>query len=596
MRADVSRLPAPLRRLAPATCALILAGVACSSIPAAELRLPEGRSFLAMIPDSVDDVGVDPSITVSDDGVPYVTYFGFPATLEEGEIPVTRPVGAPYLTTEDGDEAGAVLLTSVTPDTQVWNRGAVAQPRATPAGVTVPFGPAEDPSLTSLTPENAEGTDVAVSGSDVHAVWAASSGVHYGLGPDFQLETIESTPGAGAPSIALDDSGAPLVAYVVAATQPRVVVAEQAGERWRPTTVATLPRCGADCPPPAQLAIVGGEPFVVVVDPDSSELIGVRRQGSTWSTEVIATGVEGGASLGAAGDTAAIAYYTSNGIEVSTGAPGDWQTEQVADVTPSPSPTASPSPSASGGGGQSPSASPAPESEPIRTEPTTGVAVDGDGNVWVGWEDVEGIHLATTGEGGRFQEEELNQTEGGVTPSVAVTEDGGSAFLAWFDPREADLRVGVSADLGGVLLAAPSPTPPPTSTGGAGCGDEGEPILDIVAAGTAFDKTCLVAPAGQPFTVDFDNQDPFAHNLSIYEDAAYTKPVEQMPQDDSAPVDEEVEYDFKPIDQPGTLYFQCDFHPIPAMRGTFEVIEASGGGGGGGQGGGGGNGGGGGGG
>jgi plastocyanin len=225
------------------------------------------------------------------------------------------------------------------------------------------------------------------------------------------------------------------------------------------------------------------------------------------------------------------------------------------------------------------------------TEPSTGLAVDGEETVWVAWEDVDGVHLASNGDqGGEFKEQELSQTDGGVTPSVAVAEDGSSVYLAWFDPEEADLRVGVSADLGELVMAAPSPTPPPTSTGGAaGCGDDNEPILDIVASGTAFDKSCLVAPAGQPFTIDFDNEDPQPHNISIYSDSGYTTPVETTPLD-GAPVSEKVGFDFKPIDQPGTLYFQCDFHPIPAMRGTFAVV-AVGGGGGGGQGGGGGNGG-----
>ncbi|HZB02114.1 MAG TPA: hypothetical protein VE800_08405, partial [Actinomycetota bacterium] len=86
---------------------------------------------------------------------------------------------------------------------------------------------------------------------------------------------------------------------------------------------------------------------------------------------------------------------------------------------------------------------------------------------------------------------------------------------------------------------------------------------------------------------NFDNQDEFAHNVSIYADPEYSKPVQQTPFDETAPVSESVTYDFDPIPEPGTLYFQCDFHPQLSMRGVFAVVEGEGGGGNGGGGGGG---------
>mgnify|MGYP006191772763 CR=1 FL=1 len=45
-------------------------------------------------------------------------------------------------------------------------RGAVAQPRESPAGVPVPFDPAAEPSLATITPARAKGTDIAISGAD----------------------------------------------------------------------------------------------------------------------------------------------------------------------------------------------------------------------------------------------------------------------------------------------------------------------------------------------------------------------------------------------------------------------------------------------
>ncbi|HYY08280.1 MAG TPA: hypothetical protein VFA25_06715, partial [Actinomycetota bacterium] len=272
-------------RLAILACGLVLAAAACGAIPTGEVEVPQGRTFIPTIPDSIDDVGLGESIAVDDQGQPFLSYLGFPATLEAGEIPISRPVGSPFLRTEDNADASAVLLAQLTSD-QIWDKGAAAMPREAPGGFGIPFGPAFVPELASMTPHNAKGTDVALNGSDIHVVWGSDSGVWYGLGPDFEVETVEETPSAGRPSIAVDDSGAPIVAYVVAGTKPAVHVAEGAGKTWRITTVATLSACGTGCPEAAQIAIVDGEPLVVVADAKSGDLIAARRSGNGWQDEV----------------------------------------------------------------------------------------------------------------------------------------------------------------------------------------------------------------------------------------------------------------------------------------------------------------------
>jgi hypothetical protein len=276
--------PATLGRPATLACILVVLTAACGSIPEGDVRAPQGRQFIPMVPDSIDDVGLAPTVAVDGQGLPNISYFGFPAQLEEGEIPVARPVGSPFLQTEDLKDAGAVLLASLTPD-QIWTRGAVAQPRESPAGVPVPFQPAAEPSLATLTPARAEGTDLAIVGADVHTTWAANTGVWYGVGPSpFEVQAVEETREAGAPSVAVDGSGAPIVAYTVAGAQPEVRVAERVGERWEITPVTTLSRCGRGCPPATQVALLGEEPLVVVADPLSGEVIAARRQGNAWAT------------------------------------------------------------------------------------------------------------------------------------------------------------------------------------------------------------------------------------------------------------------------------------------------------------------------
>ncbi|HUF58091.1 MAG TPA: hypothetical protein VMR89_01170 [Actinomycetota bacterium] len=543
------------------TCIVALTA-ACSSAPEPAVKVPEGRQFIPMVPDSIDDVGLAPSVAVDGEGLPNISYFGFAAQLEEGDIPVARPVGSPFLQTEDGEDAGAVLLANLTTE-QIWNRGAVAQPRESAGGVPVPFGPAAEPSLASLTPSSAKGTDIAISGSDIHTTWTADTGVWYGLGPSFEIEAVEETPEAGAPSMVVDGSGAPIVAYTVAGARPEVRVAERLGERWQVTPVTTLSACGEGCPPATQVALLGEELLVVVADPLSGELIAAQRQGDTWDTEVVATDVTGGASVATAGDTATISFYTGSGVEVMTGRFGSWS--QVASL-------------GSGAGAAATEGAAA----------TSGVAVDDNGNVWVSWEDGEGIHLASGADGEELEEIELPDTTGGVSPTVAITEDGSSVYLAWYDSENADLRLGTYAEIPDLLIAAPSPAPQPPETpdGVEGCGEDGQPVLQIVAEGTTFDPTCLVAPAGEPFTIEFDNRDPVdatgPHNIAIAADEASVT-TDPIFTGDLINGPDTVPYEVPAIPDEGSYFFRCDVHPT--MTGTLAVVAAGGGDGGGGGGG-----------
>jgi cytochrome c oxidase subunit II len=95
--------------------------------------------------------------------------------------------------------------------------------------------------------------------------------------------------------------------------------------------------------------------------------------------------------------------------------------------------------------------------------------------------------------------------------------------------------------------------------------------LQITAQNTSFDKNCLAAPAGQPFTIEFDNQDPSVpHNVAIYDSPEATKLLGGA----TGPTDvvtgvAKTTYRVKPL-QAGKFFFRCDVHPT-AMFGTFVV-------------------------
>jgi hypothetical protein len=141
-------------------------------------------------------------------------------------------------------------------------------------------------------------------------------------------------------------------------------------------------------------------------------------------------------------------------------------------------------------------------------------------------------------------------------------------YLAWYGTVGQDLRLGVWGDVQDLQVAAPSPTPRPMLPPPAeGCGDDGVVALDLIAASIAFDTDCLVAPASEKFTIDFDNQDDGVHNLDVFTeqggdslaDRPKTGPAKSL--------------DVDPLDV-GTYYFQCDVHPT-TMFGALAVVKGA---------------------
>lgn len=90
--------------------------------------------------------------------------------------------------------------------------------------------------------------------------------------------------------------------------------------------------------------------------------------------------------------------------------------------------------------------------------------------------------------------------------------------------------------------------------------------LTIAAHDTAFDKDCLAATAGRPFTISFDNTDPVPHNIAVVEGAMASDVLfrsEPMP----GPRAQTLRVGAL---KPGVYSFHCEVHPAQ-MWGTLVV-------------------------
>jgi cytochrome c oxidase subunit II len=87
----------------------------------------------------------------------------------------------------------------------------------------------------------------------------------------------------------------------------------------------------------------------------------------------------------------------------------------------------------------------------------------------------------------------------------------------------------------------------------------------IAAKNVAFDKDCMTAPAGRPWTLTFDNQEPVLHNIAIFQGSSAEGANVFRGQTFTGPnvVPERV-----PALKAGNYFFHCDVHP-QAMQGKL---------------------------
>jgi plastocyanin len=535
--------------IALATCVV---ATACISSETPAVNFGTGPRFVPFVVDSQDDVGQGDDVVLTSDGAPYVSYFGFQEKLEEGEIATPRPFGSPTV-------PGVMLSTANTQG--LWQRGAVQDaeppPELKPNGVNVPFGPVEVEDL-DLTPENTNGTALTLAPDGTASMaWAAANRVDYAaskLGGTATVSTVFTAPDKveqagpiGRPSITLDGSGAPWVAFAVETTKGiDIHVSTQQGKDWADQIAATFPSCnGCPAPQPTGIGTIGGKVTVVYADPAARQIRAATLDGATWSDSVVVSGTIGfGLSFAAGEDAAYVAAYTGNGeVDESTFAKGSWKTRTVSEVD-------DPDVSATG-----------------HDAANTAVAATSDGTVYVAWEATDGVQLAS-GTDSFTPEDTGSVVNGGADPALATSDNG--VALAWYDTTAQNQMLGLLGDLTDVVVARPSPSLVPSNAPATGeCGGK-KLILEISSPSTSFDTNCLVAPAGEKFTVTYHQDDAtVGHNIDFMDqpggkELAKTE-VKVGPATEPVPL--------PPLD-PGSYYFQCDVHP-DQMNGTLEVVKGA---------------------
>lgn len=503
--------------------------VRVSSVPIDEV------GFVTQVIDIQGDAGAGISITADSNGDPHLAYLAFERELEEGEAP---PVPDPNLP----------LFPAVRHAHQVeglWSRSTVAE------------------ELGDLEPDDE--TAIAVDGDGVHHIaWTQGNRVLYATnaGGDFsEPETVAQGDDVAGIGIAAAGDGTPSISFYDLLGGPEgpaalVRVATRGGDAWDVETAAE-----ADPSQPASTGIGIAEGGAVVAYGSGGTTYVARDLGEAWESEEVDAG-----GLGVALDLDAdgnphLSYYASDGAvrHAHSVAGSPWEVSDVGEAPGGP-----------------------------RGDWLTSISLDQGGVHWVAWQTSEGLALASNEEGS-FQEEELPGTQGGARPQVAAGAEG-AVYLAWHDTEDGTANVS-SRTAEEPLLAGPpetggAPQPGPTGGGGDGGGQTGPPpcepegtelaiVAPVGAVAEGFDTDCLAAPAGEAFTIDFDNQDTgVPHNVTIYPSAEAGASFSD-PLGGAGSASENIvgpattTYEVDPL-QEGIFFFQCDLHPT-TMTGDFVV-------------------------
>jgi plastocyanin len=498
------------RTTLPLIAALTLAAAACGGPSIVVRSGPTDDVFVPQVVDFEGAVGPGVSLTADADGNPHLAYLAFEERPEEGETPAPEDPTAPKLP--------AVKHAHLVQN--LWTRSFVAEDQQ------------------DLTED--ESTAIAVDAEGVHhVVWTARGTLFYSnnaAGAEFsEPEEIASNVLGGISVFAGPGLGVAIAFFQEGGGGPAsmVRVASRQGEGW---AVETAAEAGA-----VDTSALGFDGSTILVAFGDSGRTMLARSGATWTSEVADQDGGFGVSMDVDRDgNPHLAYATADGLvkHAHSIAGGPWEVSEVGDDGDGP----------------------------------TSIAVSDEGVHHVAWQTAGGVSYANN-QDGEFAEEEVPGAEGGELPRVGAGAEN-TVYLAWYDPGDTELVMAVRSDRE-PLLAVPSPSGPTgaptgTPTGPPPCEPSGTTLTIAAppgAAGNGFDTDCLAAPAGEAFTIEFDNSDTGQiHNVGIYQSPG----GEAFFQGDTITAPDTITYDVEPIDEPGQYHFQCDVHPT-TMTGTFVV-------------------------
>lgn len=125
-----------------------------------------------------------------------------------------------------------------------------------------------------------------------------------------------------------------------------------------------------------------------------------------------------------------------------------------------------------------------------------------------------------------------------------------------------------------LLGACTEASEPPASAGGtpdlSACATVEDGVITISADGLEFSAPCMVANAGEAFTIHLENLEAVPHDVAVYQDDSRSNEI--MRGDPITGPDATMDYEVEALDA-GEYYFDCTIHPQD-MNGTLYVVEA----------------------
>jgi plastocyanin len=499
------------------------------------------------------DAGREPSVAIGPDGTPAVSFLLLNPTLAKGQ---QAPAPVP-----NTPQPPAVIVATYSAQDGLWTRtSASPQDYQKAKGTESSIADKDGKFLPGVN------TGIAVDGQGKdHVVWATPTGLFYtdntASAAFADPEAVTKVAATGA-SIAVDKNGTPWVAYYDGSA---VTVATRANGTWVSEVLAQAPPC-AGCPPVrTAIQLAAGNAPVVAYESGGSAIVQVAGSGAVPVGPPVTVG-QGGFGVSLAINKDGIGYVASYGQDGGVNL------------------AASSGPAASGGSWASNPLTPAPTAstgaEPVGW--TTGIGVDDSGKVYTTWVDpvANDVKIVIAELGTQTRGLSVPQSLGGRTPALAVSPDGTSFALPFYDAEDHQAAVAVPA-VGGVALGVPSPSasPPPTPPSGPACAPKGDATDLQIAAPTGasasgFSTNCLAVVPATGFTVAFDNEDAgVPHNWELFKDPAYsTRAGGAASASDIITGPNQASYDVDPLGA-GTYYFRCDVHPT-TMTGQLLVAKA----------------------